>query len=211
MRAKPFVPADRAIFPPAFSSDYSRRRRRCRRRRFLIALVRSLSNYRKDDRRRRERLSSTRREEGDVRCTPGRGRGKRTNKRAMPLSFSLYLSRARDNILSGRFAVRLTIAGNYLPLPRARRDPSRPDPTRALLAGGFYGGHRLVPRRILSLSLFLLSTPRAPPRPSARARSKTSASSPIGGDGGGGSSGLVFLLSLALRSNHFARLFTSSM
>jgi len=84
--------------------------------------------------------------------------GKRTNsERGCPLFIYLALA----TILSGRFAVRLTIAGNYLPLPRARRDP-----TRALLASGFYGGHRF------GSSLFLLSTPRAPPfdRPPAHDR-----------------------------------------
>jgi len=49
----------------------------------------------------------------------------------------LYLA---ATIFSGRFAVRLTIAGNYLPLPpRARRDP-----TRALLAVALWRHRRLA-------------------------------------------------------------------
>lgn len=70
-------------------------------------------------------------------------------------------------IFSGRFAVRLTIAGNYLPLPpRARRDST----TRALLAVALWRHHRLAPDPLSPFLLprFLASTARA-----AR-RSKTS-------------------------------------
>lgn len=122
-------------------------------------------------------------------------RGRRI-ERCPSLSLSLYNIFAAT-IFSGRFAVRLTIVGNYLPSPLRA--------LRVLYLRRFHGGFIVVPALpapdplTLSPLSFSLSAHR-PPRPPALARSKTSASSPIG-------SGLVFLLSLAL--DHFARLFTS--
>lgn len=101
----------------------------------------------------------------------------------------LYLA---VTIFSDRFAVRLTIAGNYLPLPsRARRDP-----TRALLVVALWRHHRLAPD-----PLFPFLLPRSSPRPLVYDR-RRAASSSIG-------DGLVFLLSITLSTT--SRLFTLSM
>jgi len=176
--------------------DHSRRRRRCRRR-FFIALVR-FRIIAKTTTTTRKIVEHEERGRGDVRTV--KGEGKRTNKRArMP---SLYLFRARDNTLR---PIRGTPNDRWK-LPAFAARATRPNACstckRILWRASF---------RILSVSPFYSSCPSV--RPSTRARSKTSASlPPIGGDGdGGGCGGLVFLLSLALRSNHFTRLFTSSM
>lgn len=125
-----------------------------------------------------------------------RGGRRRKTERVAPLSLSLSPQYLAATIFSGRFALRLTIAGNYLPsTSRARR---------VLYLRRFHGGFIVIPAPILSPYLSLLPFPPSPSRPPALTRSKTSASSPIGGGGD-----LVFLLSLAL--DHFARLFTSPM
>lgn len=124
-----------------------------------------------------------------------RGGKRRKTERVAPLFLSLQYLAAM--IFSGRFALRLTIAGNYL--------PSTSRAQRVLYLRRFHGGFIVTssssPRRYLSLSL---CSP-VLPSPLATARPRTIEDEPIGGDGGG----LVFLLSLAL--DHFARLFTSPM
>jgi len=95
--AREAVIADRAI-PPRPSVRY-RCRRRLRRRRSLDALVRSLSNYRGDD----EKGWRARGEEGET-CGVCASRKGETNKRAMPLSFSLHLAPRQCSRADSRYA-----------------------------------------------------------------------------------------------------------
>lgn len=102
-------------------------------------------------------------------------------------SRSLPLVLPRDDVFSGRFAGRLTIAGNYLPLPpRARHDACS-------TCGDSMAASSSLPRRVLSSPLVLPLAPLSPALSFARAIEDGY----IADDRRRRSGSLVFLLSFA--------------